>query len=180
MNITNVKIVRKSISFLTLFILLASCKVSQKQTESVRQTATMEQTSEVKDLGITFMNPEKKIIFQHYLKVKDALFNSDAVETKNAAEELANKVSEVKVKKPAMEIASTDDIVLQRKAFKLLSIEMESLLTGSLVSGEIYRQHCHMAFRNTGAIWLSDSSEILNPYYGKIMPDCGTVKGTIK
>jgi hypothetical protein len=33
-----------------------------------------------------------------------------------------------------------------------------------------------MAFDNKGADWLSDVSEVVNPYFGESMPGCGEVK----
>ncbi len=37
-----------------------------------------------------------------------------------------------------------------------------------------------MANDGKGAIWLSEVKEIKNPYLGSKMPDCGSVKETIK
>ncbi len=170
----------KSISIFAILSLFASCKENQKQANSKSETNSVEQTSEKAGIGITFTESEKQVIFNQYLKIKDALFNSHAMETKNAAQELANEVSNIKIKKPAEEIASTDDITLQRKAFEQLTIEIEPLLIGFLASGEIYKQYCPMAFGNKGAVWLSDSKKIQNPYFGEKMPNCGTVQETIK
>jgi len=36
-----------------------------------------------------------------------------------------------------------------------------------------------MAFDNTGADWLQDSQETRNPYFGKMMLQCGGVKEVI-
>ena len=45
----------------------------------------------------------------------------------------------------------------------------------SQVSVKGYRQFCPMAFDFKGAFWLSDSEEILNPYFGEEMLTCGNV-----
>ncbi len=36
-----------------------------------------------------------------------------------------------------------------------------------------------MAFNDAGAYWLSKTSDIKNPYYGKKMLTCGEVKDSI-
>jgi membrane fusion protein, copper/silver efflux system len=40
---------------------------------------------------------------------------------------------------------------------------------------KVYRQFCPMAFDDKGAFWLSESDEILNPYFGDMMLNCGEV-----
>ena len=44
----------------------------------------------------------------------------------------------------------------------------------------IYKDFCPMYNDNKGAIWLSESKEIKNPYFGKSMSTCGTVKEELK
>lgn len=180
MNRTNSISAMKRISIFACVALLTSCKENQKQSHNNYEANSVEQTSEKTQIGITFTGSDKEVIFGQYLKIRDALFNSDAMATKEAAQELADKASDIKIKNAAKEIASTDDIALQRKAFERLGMEMEPLLKGSLASGEIYKQYCPMAFGNQGAAWLSDSKKIQNPYFGDKMPRCGTVEGTIQ
>jgi hypothetical protein len=40
----------------------------------------------------------------------------------------------------------------------------------------VYVQYCPMA----DGSWLSDEKQIVNPYYGKSMLSCGSVKSEIK
>ena len=40
----------------------------------------------------------------------------------------------------------------------------------------VYLQHCPMAFNEQGAEWLSNSTDIRNPYIPKKMLTCGEVK----
>jgi hypothetical protein len=44
----------------------------------------------------------------------------------------------------------------------------------------LYHDHCPMYNDNQGAMWLSETREIKNPYYGAEMPACGTVEEIIK
>ena len=45
---------------------------------------------------------------------------------------------------------------------------------------KLYYDHCPMYNNNKGAYWLSETKEIANPYLGKAMPTCGTVKEELK
>ncbi len=42
----------------------------------------------------------------------------------------------------------------------------------------VFVQHCPMAL-DEGAMWLSTSKNIRNPYYGDRMMECGEVQGEI-
>ena len=45
----------------------------------------------------------------------------------------------------------------------------------------IYHDHCPMYNENKGgAMWLSETKEIKNPYLGSEMPKCGTVEEGIR
>ena len=45
--------------------------------------------------------------------------------------------------------------------------------------GNLYVVHCPMADEGKGADWLSDKSEVKNPYYGSSMLGCGDVTDTL-
>ncbi len=47
-------------------------------------------------------------------------------------------------------------------------------------TADVYYNYCPMARDNAGAYWLSDVSEIQNPYMGKSMPGCGSTKEVLK
>ena len=40
----------------------------------------------------------------------------------------------------------------------------------------LYHDHCPMAQDNKGAMWLSETKEIRNPYFGDKMMTCGSVE----
>ena len=120
-------------------------------------------------------------IFKAYIVLKDAFVATDAVKAAEAAKGLAAKAGDNEALKSAAEtIAQADDVETQRKAFVAVTEAVSGLLNGALASGEVYRQYCPMAFNNTGAEWISDKKEIMNPYFGDKMLHCGTVKETIK
>ncbi len=49
------------------------------------------------------------------------------------------------------------------------------LKNGNLPKGELFLMHCPMAFENKGANWISYRKEVLNPYFGEKMLNCGAI-----
>ena len=76
--------------------------------------------------------------------------------------------------------ANAEKIAHQREHFDMLSKDMVDLVKVVKPSQTLYKDHCPMYNDNKGADWLSEVKEIKNPYLGKKMPDCGTVKEEIK
>ncbi len=134
-----------------------------------------------------------------YFEVKNALVNDDP----ETASKTASKMNEALARtdmtlldgpahdhwmmllKPMQEagkmIAATTDIEEQRIHFNTLSnhiIEMTESF--GLEIDRVYRQFCPMAFDDEGAYWLSESDEILNPYFGDMMLRCGEVQETYR
>ena len=87
-----------------------------------------------------------------------------------------------KLKADATKISIAKDIVKQRSAFSSLSSNLLSTVKGLKIKeeGAIYVDYCPMYNNNKGAYWLSKESAIKNPYYGKSMLTCGSIKETIK
>ncbi|MEM9985922.1 MAG: efflux RND transporter periplasmic adaptor subunit, partial [Bacteroidota bacterium] len=48
-----------------------------------------------------------------------------------------------------------------------------------LGEGNFFNQHCPMANDFSGADWISEDTEVLNPYFGDEMLHCGHVEDTI-
>ena len=66
-----------------------------------------------------------------------------------------------------------------RQHFAMLSENMlEATESFGLKKDKVYKDFCPMAFDNKGAFWLSETEEILNPYFGDAMLSCGEVKQT--
>ncbi len=68
----------------------------------------------------------------------------------------------------------------QREHFDMLSQDVYDLVKAFPAGQTLYQDHCPMYNDGKGAIWLSETKEIKNPYYGKKMITCGSVKETIK
>ena len=80
-------------------------------------------------------------------------------------------------------IAATKDETCERQrlAFGTLSSAMYGLLKkAGLRNATVYQEYCPMAYNEKGAHWLSDDSDIKNPYFGKKMLECGEVTDVIK
>ena len=119
--------------------------------------------------------------FKAYITLKDALVATDAAAAAAAAQKLADKAgNQETLKTAALAIAQSDNIEAQRKEFVAVTAAVSDMMKGALNSGEVYEQYCPMAFNNTGAAWISDKKEIMNPYFGDKMLHCGSVKETIK
>lgn len=106
-------------------------------------------------------------------KVDEASFNSDQ---KKVYDDVKDDINE------HAEHISTNGgkIAHQREHFDMLSKDMYDLVKTFKPSKTLYQDHCPMYNDGKGANWLSEVKEIKNPYLGKKMPDCGTVKEEIK
>ena len=72
------------------------------------------------------------------------------------------------------------NIAHQREHFEMLSKDMYDLIKAFGGGQVLYKDFCPMYNNNKGAFWISETKEIKNPYLGKAMPTCGTVKEEIK
>lgn len=68
----------------------------------------------------------------------------------------------------------------QREHFDMLSNDVYDLVKAFGAGQSLYKDFCPMYNNNKGAIWLSETKEIKNPYLGKKMPTCGEVKEELK
>lgn len=121
--------------------------------------------------------------YMHYTMIKEALVAANASKVQMASKMLVGILTTygkaLDAKEVASKLASSTDIKAQRVLFSDLTSAFEPLVKGNIVSGEIFKTFCPMA-NNGGAYWLSNSSTIINPYLGKDMATCGSVKETFK
>ncbi len=78
------------------------------------------------------------------------------------------------IRNAAKELKLATDVEKRRTHFKSLSMALKRLAK-SFGTGKktVYVNTCPMAFNNTGAEWLQGDAELLNPYFGAMMPSCG-------
>jgi len=136
-----------------------------------------------------------KDLLNSYLKIKNALTKDNDKDAADAGNEMVkafdsfDKASltadQAKVyndivddaKEHAEHIgANAGNIEHQREHFETLSQETYELVKVVGAGQKLYVDHCPMYNKNKGANWLSETKDIENPYLGKSMPTCGTVK----
>ena len=78
-----------------------------------------------------------------------------------------------------MALGKTTKIEKQRAHFINLSNAMTKAIHRFGINQKVYQQFCPMANNNKGATWLSYEMEIINPYFGKVMLDCGNTVSEI-
>lgn len=76
--------------------------------------------------------------------------------------------------------ANGGDIEHQREHFISLSKDIYDLVKELGSSQVLYNTFCPMANNGKGAMWLSETKTIKNPYFGKKMMTCGSVKEEVK
>jgi hypothetical protein len=76
--------------------------------------------------------------------------------------------------------ANAGKIDHQREHFEMLSADVYDLVKTFGGGQSLYKDFCPMYNNGKGAIWISETKEIKNPYLGKKMPTCGQVKEEIK
>lgn len=139
-----------------------------------------------------------KMVFNNYIKLKDALVKDDATnvikEAKISLSSLTNvdmkllkdekehtnwMALEKEIKSSVSSISGTTDIKEQRSYFKHLSMYLISAIETFGINEKVYSQFCPMADNDNGAYWLSKEEQVLNPYFGNAMLKCGSVKKVI-
>ena len=69
----------------------------------------------------------------------------------------------------------------QREHFEMMSKDMTDAIKMFGTGGKVlYKDHCPMASNGKGADWISETKAISNPYVGKDMKECGSIKETLK
>ncbi|HJS55061.1 MAG TPA: DUF3347 domain-containing protein [Chitinophagaceae bacterium] len=160
---------------------------------------------EVEEVAVTFTHVDRNVsaslqeIVGHYLQIKNALADDNAKQAANGAnamEKVLNKLDkslltaeqkagydqgEDELKEHAEHVGkNSDNIKHQRSHFSMMSEVMYNLVKAFGAGQPIYHDHCPMYNENRGAMWLSETKEIKNPYFGAEMPRCGTVEEVIK
>ena len=81
----------------------------------------------------------------------------------------------------SISVKTRDNIDHQREHFTMMSEDIYDLVRAFGGGQALYHDHCPMYNKdNGGAMWLSETKEVKNPYFGSEMPKCGTVEEVIK
>ena len=151
----------------------------------------------VKMVSVTFPTIDAGVstymttLLRNYLNIKNALIdgNSDKAASSSAAMYQALKgfdkslltagqkkvydAIESDLKEHAEHI-SKSKIAQQRDHFAMMSKDMYAMAKAFGAGMTLYHDHCPM-FKD-GSMWLSESKDIRNPYYGEKMITCGSVE----
>ncbi|MEO6611776.1 MAG: DUF3347 domain-containing protein [Chitinophagaceae bacterium] len=138
-------------------------------------------------------------ILDNYLQIKNALTNDNGKAASSAAGELKSSLANfnkttlagdqlkmyTEAESEALEhaehiAANAGNLKHQRFHFSDLSTVIYDLVKEFGNGQQLYYDHCPMFNDGKGADWLSETKQIKNPYYGKAMLSCGTVKETLK
>ena len=140
-----------------------------------------------------------EMLVKNYIALKDAFVESDEVQVDLAAQNLRKSKSEVALdqldgdsqkkwmgfQKPMIEnvngIIQMKGLEMKRKHFSPISDNLYLMLQtfGNSADTPRYYQYCPMAFDNKGAYWISNETEIRNPYFGEKMLKCGETRDTL-
>lgn len=169
---------KKSLLTLSIATLLLSCAAKNEKTEAASTPVAVE------NAVVEEPTQQQSTAIADYLALKDLLVKSDAQGAVEAAkklkESLKNEKMDAVMIAAAVGIAGFPDLTAQRGYFKTITEKMIETVKANGTSQTVYVQYCPMAFNNTGASWLSDSKEVLNPYFGDKMLRCGKVLETLE
>ncbi len=132
-----------------------------------------------------------------YLALKDALVTSDLAKVKPAYAAFEGAMAAFKKVAPptaakaalARQLQEVDEgmkwiaehgatLPAHRRGFAAISEGVMTTAASFNHHVPVFVQHCPMAL-DEGAMWLSTSKNIRNPYYGDRMMECGEVQGEI-
>ena len=170
------------------------------------QHSTNTDDKEMKTVAVTYSNVDVKAaasikeIVDHYLHIKNALANDNGSEAAAGGKAMDKAISkldksllsaeqkkvydeiEEDLKEHAEHIGKNrDNIKHLREHFSMMSEDVYDLAKAFGGGQALYHDHCPMYNKDKGgAMWLSETKEIKNPYFGSEMPKCGSVEEVIK
>lgn len=138
-------------------------------------------------------------ILDNYLQLKNALVADDSEKAATAGKKLfdafaqfdsaaideAQKQEVTEIIDDAQEHAehisgNSGKMDHQREHFEILSKDIEDLIAITGTDRKLYQTFCPIYNNKKGAIWLSETKEIKNPYLGTKMMTCGKVQKEIQ
>lgn len=166
---------------------------TQTKTTDTAQANIPAKSGDIKDAA-----PLKEII-NTYLQIKNGLANDNGKDAASGGKAFVDAIGKVDKSKftadqnktytdiadDAKEMAehiagNADRLAHQREHFDMLSKDMYDMVKAFGAGQPLYKDFCPMYNENKGAIWLSETKEVKNPYLGRSMPACGSVKEELK
>ncbi|TMI86365.1 MAG: DUF3347 domain-containing protein [Bacteroidetes bacterium] len=175
------------------------------KTDADSMTTAAPDTTALVEVTPTFSNVDPKVaaglktVVDHYLHVKNALVSNSGDEAASGGKAMAEAMSRVDkslltadqkkvyddieddLKEHAEHIGkSSGDIAHQREHFVMMSEDVYDLAKAFGGGQPLYHDHCPMANDGKGAIWLSETREVKNPYFAGKMNECVKVQEFIR
>ena len=182
----------KYLAYSLLFFSLLSCSEANQDSIQAETTPT--------EQGVQYNATSVKNIQQllnAYYSLKDNLVAADSIKAIETAGLFASALDTLQlhadtslklsslayssvIKEASIHLSKTYLLEDQRAVFETISDNLYELIHTLRPAGiQTYKQYCPMAFNDKGAFWLSDTSHIQNPYFGKKMLICGEVQETL-
>ena len=176
-------------------LLLFACKGKEQKSAKTNDLPAVRQTTTHSEA----FNTSFENVLNRYYELRDALIAADTVATNRAASLLMQSATDLKLDElksidtnniiiPTAQtytgginsecegLRGESDIQEKRRSFQMISAGLFDLVRTIRYDKEkVYLLHCPMAFNDAGADWLSNSTEIKNPYFGSKMLTCGSV-----
>ncbi|MES2649453.1 MAG: DUF3347 domain-containing protein [Bacteroidota bacterium] len=122
----------------------------------------------------SLVNKEASVFIEKIAQVETGDIKADAAIVELAGQLKQNLANETN------NLVTTKELEPKRKVFQVISDQLfDFLRTIGYQGSTVYQQFCPMAFENNGAAWLSNTTEISNPYFGSKMLHCGDVRDSI-
>lgn len=189
-----------AIAFITLTVM--SCKDNKKEQDTTdgdhsemnHDNSDGHHDSDKKEMAMNG-DGNSQAVLKDYFNLKDALVADDNAKAKTLGATLATTLGNLDVSsnfsdtqkadlkdiiEDAVEHAehiSESDIDHQREHFKILSKDVTDMVAITGTENTLYQQFCPMY--DGGSAWLSMSKDVMNPYYGSKMLNCGKVQKEI-
>jgi len=182
-----------------------SSKENTSKTDADAMKMAKADTAAIAGVTPTFSNVDPKVaaglktLIDHYLHVKNALVNNSGNEAASGGKAMAEAMDKLDksmltaeqkkvyddieddLKEHAEHIGkNSGDIKHQREHFVMMSEDVYDLAKAFGGGQTLYHDHCPMANDNKGAMWLSETREVKNPYFGGKMNECVKVQEVIK
>lgn len=180
------------------FVIDASAQLNNQQSMMnkmlVKKEATVMEMPDMRKEVTTAFREELNALSKIYLQMKDDLVKTNAKASATHALNLTQQLEKMKknnlsgeaasfwqsqqeaLRQHVARIKSSADVEAQRVQFDFVSqLLIQTFKVFGTGQGQLFVQHCPMAFNNRGADWLSAEEKILNPYFGDEMLNCGFV-----
>jgi hypothetical protein len=186
------------IFLLSTALLFSACNSKSDKAKTEKDTASTIDSRSDTAKQATSVSPVDfsiKGIVDNYLKLKNALTKNDAKSAAEAGNAIVAELNSLDAnslpadqKQNFLDIAddakehaehigdNAGNIEHQREHFAILSKDVNDLLKTFPAGQKLYQDFCPMYNDGKGAMWISETKEIKNPYYGSKMLTCGTVK----